>query len=87
MISVIGHSSSGRSRGKTAKSAITQDEVEKQVREIGNEIENKNVGDARKIRYWNERDLGGERKRNVKPRTGNPGLGCVQRPDRSGERA
>ena len=56
MISEVRHWSLGGSGSKTAKSAITQDEVEKQVREIGNEIENKDPGDARKIRHRNERE-------------------------------
>src|SRR3954470_17306090 len=81
-----------RSRGdrgamRLNESAITQHHIEQQIRKRGDEIENEDTAHTREISKRNERDLRGERKRDVEPRAANPGFRRVERPERVDERA
>src|SRR5438132_2419020 len=76
-----GKANSSRGRSESAKASITQRQIEEQARHRRYQIKNKDAGDTGKISERNERDLGGESKRNVKPCSGNPRFGSIEKPE------
>jgi hypothetical protein len=73
MIAVVWHASRGR-RLKRAKPPITQHDIEHKVWDRGVNVEGEHAGNTGKIRERNQRDLRGERERDVKPRARDPSL-------------
>src|SRR5438045_9713035 len=77
VIAKVPHRSS-TGRFPRAKAAKTEREIEKQIRHTRKQIENENASHVGEIGERNQRDLGEQSQRNVKPRPGDPGFGRVQ---------
>src|SRR5947208_7178741 len=75
-----------RARLQASKTPETQGEIEKQIRQTGNEVEYQHPPDRGEIGEWNEANLRGDRQRNVEPRTGDPRPCRVQRPQCADQR-
>src|SRR2546430_15139455 len=80
-----GKADSSDGRSEIAEASITQREIEEQTRRRRNQIKNQDAGNTGKISEWNERDLGDESKRNIKPRAADPCFGGVQKPERAAQ--
>src|SRR5712692_8365087 len=85
MITDVWHSL-GRRRLQRTEAAITQRYVEQQIGDGGEKVKREHAHHTGKICYRNERDLGRERKWNVKPSAAHPCFGSVDRPKRAGQR-
>src|SRR5436309_7040877 len=80
-----GKARSSCSGSERAKASITQRQIEKQARRGRYQVKNQDAGNAGKIGERYERDLGGESKRNVKPRSGDPRFGSIEQPKRAAQ--
>src|SRR5437588_8639181 len=80
-----GRARSSCSRSESAKASITQRQIEQYARYCGDQIKHQNARDAGKIGEGNERDLGGESKRNIKPRSTDPRFRGVEQPESSAQ--
>src|SRR5436190_6695185 len=78
-----GKADSSYGRSEIAESPITQREIEEQTRRRRYQIKNQDAGNTGKISEWNKRYLGGESKRNVKPRSADPRFRSIEEPKRA----
>src|SRR5205814_9829355 len=71
---------SGRCRFQRTETAKRKGEIEKQIWYAGKQVEDENAAHIGKISERNQRDLGEQGQRNVKPRSGDPGFGSIEQP-------